>query len=71
MILDIQFYAAALARFLLRKGQIKATFILSCFFLHFVQFSIATGPANGRIDRRAGLSIVPYAVWITFAGYLF
>jgi tryptophan-rich sensory protein len=29
-----------------------------------------TGIANGRIDRRAGLALVPYVVWITFAGYL-
>ena len=29
-----------------------------------------TGLANGRIDRRAGLSLVPYVAWITFAGYL-
>jgi translocator protein len=29
-----------------------------------------TGIANNRIDRRAGLALVPYIVWITFAGYL-
>jgi len=29
-----------------------------------------TGIANGQIDRRAGLALVPYIVWITFAGYL-
>ena len=29
-----------------------------------------TGIANGRIDRRAGLALVPYVAWITFAGYL-
>jgi translocator protein len=26
--------------------------------------------ANGRIDRRAGLPLVPYVAWITFAAYL-
>ncbi len=29
-----------------------------------------TGIANGLIDRRAGLALLPYILWITFAGYL-
>jgi benzodiazapine receptor len=29
-----------------------------------------TGLANGRIDRRAGLALVPYITWIIFAAYL-
>jgi tryptophan-rich sensory protein len=32
--------------------------------------AVITGLANGRIDRRAGLALVPYVAWITFAAYL-
>ena len=32
--------------------------------------AMITGLANGLIDRRAGLALVQYIMWITFAGYL-